>query len=201
MAETGDGHRAAANALVRALAMVGGSARVECRVVDAFAACGRFLLREAVARYGPVTRRCPRLYGQLFSLTNSRERFTWLSACYQPFLRQGLRDLFLRLRPDLVISVHPLLNAVTLQVIYDLGLSLPVVTVVTDLVSAHVSWFARDVVARPRPGARSAVQSRPLAGPADRSRLCGARHLLAESAATGPRSGGGPAGGVGRRRW
>jgi len=63
----------------------------------------------------------------------------------QPFLRQGLRSLIQRTRPDAIVSVHPLLNHVTLQVLDDIGLRIPMITVVTDLVSAHVSWFARGV--------------------------------------------------------
>src|SRR5262249_17403932 len=102
-------------------------------------------LRKTVSLYGPVTQRSPRLYGQIYHITNSTERFRAANHLYRPFLRQGLRDFVEQTRPDVIVSVHPLLNHVTLRVLADLDLRIPVITVVTDLVSAHVSWFARGV--------------------------------------------------------
>jgi len=155
ISDTGAGHRSAANAIAKALRLVYEQAHgsgqpapvADIRIVDAFAECGRFPLRETVSLYGPVTQHSPGLYRQIFHITNSTERFNAANLLCQPFLRQGLRSLIERTRPDVIVSVHPLLNHVTLQVLDDLGLHVPVITVVTDLVSAHVSWFARGVAA------------------------------------------------------
>lgn len=153
ISDTGSGHRSAANAISKALQCVyeqeyaNGSrgSRLEVHIVDAFAECARFPLRKTVSLYGPVTRHNPRLYGRIFHMTNSRERFSATNHLYQPFVRRGLRSLIERMHPDIIVSVHPLLNHVTLQALNDTGLYIPVITVVTDLVSAHVSWFARGV--------------------------------------------------------
>ena len=148
ISDTGAGHRSAATAIVKGLHLVYEPASgVDIRIVDVFAECGRFPLRETVSLYGPVTQHRPGLYGQIFHMTNSTERFNAANRLCQPFLRQGLRSLIERTRPDVIVSVHPLLNHVTLQMLDDLGLRIPVITVVTDLVSAHVSWFARGVAA------------------------------------------------------
>jgi 1,2-diacylglycerol 3-beta-galactosyltransferase len=155
ISDTGAGHRSAANAIARALRLVDEHERARDQTapttavltVDAFARCARFALRETVFLYGPVTQHSPRLYGHLFGLTNSAWRFHAVNRVCQHFLRRGLRDLLAATRPDVIVSVHPLLNHVTLRALADLGLATPLVTVVTDPVNAHVAWFARDVAA------------------------------------------------------
>jgi 1,2-diacylglycerol 3-beta-galactosyltransferase len=155
IADTGAGHRSAATAIAKALRIVYEQARasgqpvpdVEIHIIDAFTECAQFPLRTSVALYGPVVRHNPRLYGQLFHITNSAKRFDATKRLCQPFLLQGLRALIERIRPDVIVSVHPLLNHITLQAMADVNLSVPLITVVTDLVSAHAAWFARGVAA------------------------------------------------------
>lgn len=159
IADTGAGHRSAANAITEAMRAVqaarrpaeapraGTSARTRdpgwrALIVDVFAECGRFPLRNGVFLYGPTIQHNPQLYGQIYRLTNTTERFNAARRLCQPFLRQGLRELLERTRPDVVVSIHPLLNHVTLQVIRDLGLRIAFLTVVTDLVSIHCAWVA-----------------------------------------------------------
>lgn len=153
ISDTGAGHRSAASAIAKALRTVYEQERlnghtaptVDIHTVDAFAECARFPLRKTVSLYGPMTRHSPRLYGHIFQMTNSTERFNAVSRLCQPLLLQGLRSLIERTQPDVIVSVHPLLNHVTLQALNDCGLHIPVITVVTDLVSAHAAWFARGV--------------------------------------------------------
>ncbi|HEX8033124.1 MAG TPA: glycosyltransferase [Ktedonobacterales bacterium] len=114
-------------------------------IVDVFAECSQFPLRNGMFLYGPAIKHSPRLYGQLFRMTNTVERFDAARRIAQPFLRQGLRRLIERTRPDVIVSIHPLLNHVTLQVLRDIGLRIPFLTVVTDLVSIHCAWLAPGV--------------------------------------------------------
>lgn len=114
-------------------------------IVDVFAECSQFPLRNSVFLYGPAIKHSPRLYGQLFRMTNTVERFNTARRIAQPFLRQGLRRLIERTHPDVIVSIHPLLNHVTLQVLRDIGLRIPFVTVVTDLISIHCAWLAPGV--------------------------------------------------------
>lgn len=153
IADTGAGHRSAATAIAKALRIVYEQARasghpvpdLEIHIVDVFTECAQFPLRTSVALYGPAVRHSPRLYGQLFHITNSAERFDAAKRLCQPFLLQGLRALIERTRPDVIVSVHPLLNHITLQAMKDVDPNVPLITVVTDLVSAHAAWFARGV--------------------------------------------------------
>ena len=114
-------------------------------IVDVFAECSQFPLRNSMLLYGPAIKHSPRLYGQLFRMTNTVERFNAARRIAQPFLRQGMRRLIERTHPDVIVSIHPLLNHVTLQVLRDIGLRIPFLTVVTDLVSIHCAWLAPGV--------------------------------------------------------
>jgi 1,2-diacylglycerol 3-beta-galactosyltransferase len=155
IAETGAGHHNAAAAIAGALrlqyeheqARGRPTPTLEIHIVDAFAKCARPALRAAVSCYGPVTQHGPRLYGYAFHLTNSKRRFGAVHQVYHHLLQQGLRALIADTRPDIIVSVHPLLNHSTLRVLEDLGTPTPLVTVVTDLVEAHAAWFAPDVAA------------------------------------------------------
>jgi 1,2-diacylglycerol 3-beta-galactosyltransferase len=57
-------------------------------------------------------------------------------------MSRELAALIGRSSPDLIVSLHPLLNHVVVQVLLDLDLRIPVVTVMTDLVTPHISWIA-----------------------------------------------------------
>jgi 1,2-diacylglycerol 3-beta-galactosyltransferase len=59
-----------------------------------------------------------------------------------PLILNGLLRLIMSVKPDVIVSVHPLLNHVTIRALQDLDIHIPFITVVTDLVSAHYAWFA-----------------------------------------------------------
>jgi 1,2-diacylglycerol 3-beta-galactosyltransferase len=113
--------------------------------VDAFAECSRFPLSRSASFYAPAIKYSPRLYGQFFHVTNSKARFQAANRLIRPFLYQGLRRLFLETEPDVIVSVHPLFNHISLLVLRDLGVRVPFLTVVTDLFTVHCSWLARGV--------------------------------------------------------
>ena len=191
ISDTGAGHRSAANALHAAMKLIeartavsaGPSPRARKNqghdpnwrvvIVDGFAECANFPLRKGVFLYGPAIKHSPRLYSQLFHLTNTTSRFNAAYRISQPFLRQGLAHLLQRYRPDVIVSVHPLLNHITLQVMRDLGVRVPFITVITDLVSVHTAWVAPSVTACvvPTETARALAIARGL--PSKRVRLLG----------------------------
>ena len=176
IADTGAGHRSAANAIhhamrilaespahssshlplpagSRAATMVRRPARTHdytrwgAQIVDAFMECGRFPLRNGVFLYGPAIKHSPNLYGRFFHVSNTPRRFHAAWRLARPFMYQGIVRLLLETRPDVIVSVHPLVNHITLQVLRDLDVRVPFLTVVTDLVSIHCSWIAPGVTA------------------------------------------------------
>ncbi len=60
----------------------------------------------------------------------------------EPLYRERLRDSFLMYRPDVIVSVHPLLNHAALRARADAGLlRVPLITVITDLGRVHEGWL------------------------------------------------------------
>ena len=111
-------------------------------IIDVFEEYSRFPLREAVKLYGPTIRYNPKLYGQVFHLSNQVRRVTAGINVATPLIHNGLLRLITTVQPDVIVSIHPMLNHVTIEALHDLGLRIPFITVVTDLVSIHSTWFA-----------------------------------------------------------
>jgi 1,2-diacylglycerol 3-beta-galactosyltransferase len=87
-------------------------------------------------------RYAPPVYGALYYATNGRRRYRALVRFCEPLYRERLRDLFLDYRPDVIVSVHPLLNHAALRARDDAHMQhVPVVTVITDLGKVHESWL------------------------------------------------------------
>jgi 1,2-diacylglycerol 3-beta-galactosyltransferase len=111
-------------------------------VVDAFALSGVLPLRKLGGLYDTAIRYTPWLYGALFHLTNHPGSFKLLDSLLYRLMSHDLTQLIARIEPDLVVSIHPLLNHVLVRVLATLERRVPVVTIMTDLVSPHLGWAA-----------------------------------------------------------
>jgi 1,2-diacylglycerol 3-beta-galactosyltransferase len=140
--DTGGGHRAAAQAIDGALRDLPHSDDVRTEHVDAFASCGMFPLREGVASYGSMLKVQPSPYPAIYHLTNGQTRFRVISELGLPFIRRNFRRLLTASQPNLVVSVHPLLNTYARDAIDAIGLDARLCTVITDLATIHHSWTA-----------------------------------------------------------
>ncbi|HZR40885.1 MAG TPA: glycosyltransferase [Ktedonobacteraceae bacterium] len=176
IADTGAGHRSAANAISNAIRLISQQEQQEWQarrstarqasegveqatlqasefppptyrieIIDVFEEYSRFPLREAVKLYGPTIRYNPKLYGEFFHGTNREETVMTMNSLAAPLIFNGLLRLFTSVQPDIVVSVHPVINFVTVRALRELGLNIPFITVVTDLVSVHYAWFAPGV--------------------------------------------------------
>jgi len=180
IADTGAGHRSAANAIRNAIRLISQQEQAEwlarhssetvlasvqarsanattelppppptyrIEIVDVFEECSRFPLREAVKLYGPTIRYNPRLYGAVFRRSNRDKAVRTINSIGTPLIFNGLLRLFTTVQPDIIVSIHPWLNSNTVRarVLGELGLKIPFITVVTDLVSLHYSWFTPNV--------------------------------------------------------
>src|SRR5262249_11107974 len=144
LADTGAGHRSAANAIVAAMRAADEPAGRR-GLGDAIRECGRFPSRDGVCLYGPATKYRPQLFGRFFHLTNTPERVAAARRVCLPFLGPGLRDLIARVRPDAIVSVHPMFNQAVPPVLRALGAPIPLVGVITDLFTIHHAWVAPGV--------------------------------------------------------
>lgn len=152
--DTGGGHRAAANALRDAFHYAFPK-QYEIIFADGFKEYAPFPLNHIPDTYFPLTTYAPWLWGAMFHSSNARLSLP-LSAHLDDFvLRRGCARAIRQHNPDLVISVHPLINRAACNALKELKPQVPFVTVVTDLFDAHGMWFsaASDLVIVPTQGA------------------------------------------------
>ena len=141
ISDTGGGHRSAANAITAALDEIKEPASFEHRIDDVAAHCS-FPLTQLGWGYSTALRYAPPVYGALYYATNGRRRYKALVRFCEPLYRERLRDLFLHYRPDVIVSVHPLLNHAALRARADAKMQhVPIITVITDLGKVHESWL------------------------------------------------------------
>jgi 1,2-diacylglycerol 3-beta-galactosyltransferase len=95
--------------------------------------------------YGPVVNRFPRAWGVLWHLSNGRRRSPLILRVLSPFAAARVRNILVRSEPDLIISTHPWANDIPVRLLDELSWEVPLVTVVTDLVSIHQWWLCPDV--------------------------------------------------------
>lgn len=141
ISDTGGGHRSAAMAIGAALDEMPADERFEWRIEDIGKHCG-FPLSQLGPAYSAALRFAPPVYGALFYATNGRRRFRSLVRACEPLYRERLRDVFVSYRPDVIVSVHPLLNHASSRARADAHLHVPIMTVVTDLGRVHESWLS-----------------------------------------------------------
>ncbi len=141
ISDTGGGHRSAANAITAALDEIREPFAFDHRVDDVAAHCS-FPLTQLGWGYSAALRYAPPVYGALYYATNGRRRYKALVRFCEPLYRERLRDLFLQYQPNVIVSVHPLLNHAALRARADAHMRhIPIVTVITDLGKVHESWL------------------------------------------------------------
>ncbi len=140
ISDTGGGHRAGSQAIGAALDEIDGETRYEWRIDDIATHC-TFPLSQLGPAYSAALRFAPPIYGALFHATNGRRRYRTIVRFCEPLYRERLRDSFLMYRPDVIVSVHPLLNHAALRARADAGLRVPLITVITDLGRVHEGWL------------------------------------------------------------
>lgn len=137
--DTGGGHRSAVNAIIKAVEQLK-PGRFNQEMVDAFAQCSGFL--NVFARlYAPVIKYSPELWGMLYYWLDDQKKLAQLEKISRPFILKELTKLIVVRRPELIVSVHPMVNHLTVQAIRASGLKIPFVVVITDPVTLHRAWI------------------------------------------------------------
>ena len=138
--DTGGGHRSAAKAVAEALdqARPGRFAPFICdplRGPDA----PRWL-RWIVGLYGPCIRIAPWLWGMLWRTVSSPRALGLLRRTLMSPAYHGVAGAVAAWRPAVIVSFHPLTAEPAVRVRDGSAEVLPVITVITDLVTPHLSW-------------------------------------------------------------
>jgi 1,2-diacylglycerol 3-beta-galactosyltransferase len=153
--DTGGGHRAAAEAVSRAMETAY-PGRFDIDLIDPFVQGGRPLVRWLVYRYSWLIKHMPKTYGLVFHGTDNRMAVRAAVRSFGRQLRPGINRSVEERPPAAIVSFHPLTNHVTIQVLDQLGLDVPFVTVITDMTDVHRFWITRraDIVVVPSLEAR-----------------------------------------------
>ena len=139
IADTGGGHRAAARAVTEALeaAYPRMFAPVLC---DPLTGPGSAPLLRSVSRlYGPVVRLAPWAWGAAWHLSNLRPVAGLLQRTLYALADRPVAEVAAASRPAVIVSFHPLTGHAAARA-RGAAVGAAVVTVVTDLVTAHASW-------------------------------------------------------------
>jgi 1,2-diacylglycerol 3-beta-galactosyltransferase len=139
IADTGGGHRSAAEAVIEALdrAYPGRFAPVLCDPLGGPHAAR--LLRRCSRLYGPLIRWVPWLWGAIYYACDSRHVMRLLRSTLLALANRPVVDAVARERPAVIASFHPLTGAAAVYAGKRAN-DIPVVTVVTDLVNQHAAW-------------------------------------------------------------
>lgn len=146
MSATGGGHLASAQAITGALDKLY-PGMCETEILDIWTDYSPWPYRKFGPWYQFLAKR-PMLWRALwfyakFPVTRRLQEFCAKLSCYRSF-----RTAAEERRPDMIVSVHPLCQSLPLRVLKNMGggqRQIPFVTVVTDLASAHPTWFHKDV--------------------------------------------------------
>jgi 1,2-diacylglycerol 3-beta-galactosyltransferase len=139
ISDTGGGHRAGAVAIDAALEQLAG-ASVTRTIVDILTSTGLPLVRDAPDLYSQLSTRWLPFFDLMYQLTDGRHRVDALTQFVYLSAHRNIVRVLEETRPDLVVSVHPLVNRLIGNARRTYKLSFRFVTVVTDLVTVHASW-------------------------------------------------------------
>jgi 1,2-diacylglycerol 3-beta-galactosyltransferase len=148
MSDTGGGHRSAAQAIEQAFQRLAGES-VQVSVVDYLALSG-FPLSWLRPGYSVIIHH-PWLWRMVFRATDHSMLPAVLHGPLGGLVRRAVRIAVEQVRPDVVVSVHPLATAPASDSLQEMsrssgaiprGEALPLVVVVTDMVTIHPAWAA-----------------------------------------------------------
>ncbi len=144
-ADAGFGHRSAANALAAALQNQYGEA-VQVEILNPLDDRKTpLLLRESQSDYDRLVRKAPELYKLGYDASDLTLTSAIVESALTVMLFEVMRDVLRKQRPDVIVTTYPLYQAPLYSVFSIFRTFVPLVTVVTDLVSVHRLWFHPNV--------------------------------------------------------
>ena len=139
--DTGGGHRSATEAIIEAIHLEFDDL-ITTEMVDIFYDIAPRPLNY-LPKWYPYMVRFPEVWGFSYSISNGSRRARVIVKSAYPYVRRRLHKVIQRYPADMIVSLHPLAND---PFLHALGKHHPpFITVVTDLVTAHVLWYHKDV--------------------------------------------------------
>ena len=137
--DTGGGHRAATNAIIEGLTLEF-PGKFDTQMVDFLRYYSPSPLRYSPEIYPPLSK-LKMTWKVSYEAANGPKRSKAVNDLTYPYLRKSAERLIAENPADLIVSVHPLANAVIPRAMRKHN-PVPFVTVVTDMVSTHAFWYS-----------------------------------------------------------
>lgn len=139
--DAGFGHRSAANAIEAALHEAGDDNLFVNIVNPLEHERVPRLLRDSQDDYDRMVRESPQLYQLGYTTTDQTVPAAVMDRALTLMLYEALRDTLNQYDPDAIVTTHPLFQAPLAALFRLNGRRVPLITVVTDLISVHRLWF------------------------------------------------------------
>ena len=152
--DTGGGHRSASEAIIEAINLEFPE-EFTYEMVDFFKKYSPPPLNLAGPAY-PLMSRMEYMWEFTFKASDNPDFMRVLFSAFWPYIRFGMYKMLREHPGDIYVSVHPLINIPFLRAMRRRDITTPYLIVVTDLVSTHTAWFAKeaDLISIPTEQAR-----------------------------------------------
>lgn len=141
--DTGGGHRASAEALARQFELIFPGSSYD--LLDVISDHAPRPLKDMVKNYKHLSSN-PSQWSLLYKFTNTKPVEWFIDMHLKILSENAIRERIKSYSPDVVISVHPLMNFIPSlsceKISQETSTHLPFFTVITDLGSAHNHWFS-----------------------------------------------------------
>jgi 1,2-diacylglycerol 3-beta-galactosyltransferase len=135
--DTGGGHRSGAEAIIEALDLEY-PGQFETEMVDFFKDYAPRPINLAPDLW-PVLTRMPDVWRFTYRASNGRKRTRAVYSTVYPYVRRAIHRLLQEHPCDMIVTVHPIATTPILRALRHNPV--PFVTVVTDMVTTHASWY------------------------------------------------------------
>ena len=131
---TGHGHKSITESLIEKTV---GNHDVRIHVVDGFSLGGP-LLSGIGKSYGPITRSAEGLWKMVWNLSSLKPKL--VNDLIAGLIKSTFLKLLDRVKPDLILSVHPNFNGSILNILEKQQIKIPFITLIADLVNIYPLW-------------------------------------------------------------
>ena len=167
MSDTGGGHRASAEAVAEAVA-TRYPGQYQLIIEDVWKHHVAWPLNYIPDAYRWITGPGLRLWDMLWHHSRYAGILRLILTLTQPFVVPTMSRYVRQIEPQLVVSVHPLLNHLGLKALRASGVAAPFITIITDLITIHPAWVCPEVAACFVPTNLAAEQAIGLGMPVER---------------------------------
>lgn len=144
ISDTGGGHRASAEAIGEAVEY-SRPGRYEIVISDIWKKHLPWPFCELPGTYGWLSGKGKFIWMAMWKMSAHPHLGRVFFEIIFPLVKDSMVRYLSALQPDLVVSVHPLMNHLGVRWLRAAGLGAPFVTVVTDMVSLHPFWICPEV--------------------------------------------------------